>query len=160
MGKKRELISSEPEVIEALFDFEQLTLKKRENWRLKITVKKHLPEVFEAYGIRFVYDDTADLEDIEDLEKKILEAKDSDVLFEDEKKKDVARFTAQIKEANKALEDRRKKFEDIEGPCALQSIQYKEGNTVVVFGINADMVEPLNERRHQLGNYKVLLTRD
>ena len=162
--EKKELINlDEAATIESPFQFEQLAIKKNEGWRIKLTIKTRLPNVFNDYGIAFVYDDTADLAEIADLEKRLAEIEDDAQLFEDEKAKDVSSLKKQIASANEEMDKRREKYGEVEGHASVLSMKYKLGDTVVEFIIDRDCVDELAAKmmgHGSLGHYKVSLTRN
>lgn len=160
--KKKDLLNTDEPVltIETIFQFEELKLKKDTGWRLKMRLKTQLPEIFREYKLLFTYNDIPDLEEIEQLErrKQYLEGEES--LFPQERKKEMKDCDAQIVEIRNRISENGETYEDIEASVGIEQIKYEDTDTVAVFIVPSELVEPLNKHRHDWANYKVKLIRD
>lgn len=160
--KKKDLLNTDEPVltIESIFQFEELKLKKDTGWRLKMRLKTQLPEIFREYKLLFTYNDTPDLEEIEQLERRKDYLKDENSLFPQEKKKELKDCDAQIVEIRNRISENGETYPDFEAQVAIEAIKYEDTDTIAVFVVPSELVDPINTHRHDWANYKVKLIRE
>ncbi len=150
--KEGEVIASSPFVVE------QLVMKKDLWWRLKLTLKTSLPETFRNYSLRLSLNEEPYNVRIEDVRKQQEKVQDEEQLFGDAKKKQLKNFDERVKEIEKEMKEAKANAPEIEFEATVESLAYKDGDTVVILSVPSSCVQAINEHRVNLRHYKVDLS--
>lgn len=147
-------------VISSLFSFEQLQLNKGAGWTLKLSLKTSLPETLREYKLRLSLNELPFEKEIESLKQRQISIQNEPQLFEGNQKQAIRDINDQIRTVENDIKNAREIYEEIEFHSIINSVTYKDRDTVVVLSIPADTVEALNKHRNDFVNYKVELIRD
>lgn len=165
-SSKKELLNLDDLNITAssLFKFKKLFLNEDLKWSLQLVLRTTLPESFREYKFKFSLNTAPHKMRITDLERRREEIK-NDVqgdLFPSEgaRKTQLKNIDAEIDEVNDELASDLKSTPEIEFDGIIDKLEYKDGNTIIVFSVPANSVKELNDNRSIYKNYKLELIRD
>lgn len=145
---------------ESVFLLENITLKKDTIWRMKLTLKKLLPQSYREYFVRLSVNEAPFEMRIEDLKRKRLEVESENQLFGDQKKRQLSNIDDEIKEVEKELSDMVKSLPVIEFDATIEALAYKDSDTVLVLMIPSASIDELNTNRSQFSHYKIELIQE
>lgn len=159
---KKELLNSEDYSfsVASVFLLEEIKMKKDFIWRMKLTLKTTLPQLFREYHVRLSLNESPYEMRIKDLEKKRYEVETEAQLLPDVQKEQLRNIDNDIKEIEQELKDALRDTAVIEFEASIEQLAYKEGDTVVVFLVPATSIQELNENRRRFTDYKVELMRE
>lgn len=171
MTKLGELLPSAKEVlrrseeeptfqVDALFTFKKLEMDEDLTWRIKIVVKKMLPQTFREYDAIFSLNEIPYQTRIDDMEKRKVEIELEPTLFKDERIKQIRGCDMEIGDIGRELSDARRDTPSMEFKAIVEALAYKDGDTVLTMIVSSEMIEHFNENRTLLNNYKVELIRE
>ena len=131
-------------------DVEQLTLRGK-RWRATLKIGTILPRSYHQYDIKLDLDEEPYEKRIEEIRKTL-----ENGLFSGER---VSR--KQANESIKAIEDEmrqmRRDCERIDFRAVVETIAYKDSETVVVCRVPDDVIEPINRQKFRFEAYKIAL---
>jgi hypothetical protein len=141
------------EKIESSFSLDELKLKEA-LWTIKITVGRALDQIEGTYLVRFVLDLKPFEDTVEKMRKRVEESKaDQLSIDERENKQRMDDVAKDLKEAEKALKQAVKDFEDIEFVGVVTKMERKLGRTVLTLVVKAETVTQIDEHKHDLMPY-------
>lgn len=148
----------------ALFKFKKLFLSEDLRWSIHLVLKTTLPESFREYTFKFSLNEEPYQVRIDDLKKRKEEIK-ADVqgdLFPSEgaKKSQLKAIDSEIEDIVKELKDSLESTPEISFGGAIDKLEYKDGDTVIVFSVPASSVQDINNNRSILQHYKLELIRE
>ena len=144
----------------ALFVFKELKLKDDLAWRIKLVVKEQLPQTFREYSAAFSFDEGPYDTKVSDLEKRKEAIRVEDTLFPDQIEEQIRACDLSIGDIQRDMEKARKDVPTMEFDAIVEQLAYKDGDTVLVMIVSADVVAQLNTNRHILKHYKIELIRE
>lgn len=167
-GKKetKELLDLDANIVQsAIFVFKNLQLKDDLAWYLKLLLKTKLPQSFREYTVKFSLNEEPFETRISDLKRKQddVRADRQNDLFPTEgaKKTQIKNIDSEIKEVESELEELRANTPEFEFEAAIEKLEYKDGDTLVVLLIDSAFVSKINEVKGILDRYyKVELIRE
>ena len=166
MPRKTSLLNVDDANITAssLFKFKKLFLNEDLRWSLQLVLRTTLPESFREYKFKFSLNTAPHKMRIADLEKRKAEVK-ADAqgdLFPTEgaRKTQLKNIDVEIDEVNAELAEDLKSTPEIKFDGIIDKLEYKDGNTIIVFSVPANSVKELNDNRSIYKNYKLELIRE
>ena len=166
MPRKTSLLNVDDANITAssLFKFKKLFLNEDLRWSLQLVLRTTLPESFREYKFKFSLNTAPHKMRIADLEKRKADIK-ADAqgdLFPTEgaRKTQLKNIDVEIDEVNAELAEDLKSTPEIEFDGIIDKLEYKDGNTIIVFSVPANSVKELNDNRSIYKNYKLELIRE
>ena len=164
--KRKELlvIDDETVVATALFKFKKLFMDESLVWALQLELRTTLPQSYREYSFKFSLNEEPFIMRIKDLQKRQdeIRADAQGDLFPSEgaKKTQLKNIDAEIEEVRSELETLLEETPVIEFEGVINKLEYKNGNTIIVFSVPANSVKELNDNRSIYKNYKLELIRD
>ncbi len=151
-------IDAEKELtISAKFGLSSILLKDDHRWRMKLVVWKILPKAYHDYTIKFLVDEEPFEKRIKSVEDKIELVRKEGSLFPENDNREIRNLHGLITDINLELKKLKQQCDVIEFVSEIEEIKYKDGNTHVVMKIPDVVIEPLNQAKLLIGNYKVEL---
>lgn len=164
--KKPELLNVDDSnvVATALFKFKKLFMDETLVWALQVELRTTLPQSYREYDFKFSLNEDPYKMRIKDLEKRKedIKADAQGDLFPSEgaKKTQLKNIDAEIAEIEAELSQAQDETPVIEFAGVINKLEYKNGNTIVVFSVPASSVNELNTNRSIFANYKLELIRE
>ena len=163
----RELLPTPEEVenmptfaVSALFQFKELKLKDDLAWRIKLVVKKQLPQTFREYDASLSLNEIPYEIRIADMEKRKFAISEEPTLFAGEKEKQIRGCDLEIGDIERELEQARRDTPTMEFKAIIEQLTYTDGDTILVMIVSSEVVGQINSNRHILENYKLDLIRE
>ena len=166
MKSKKELLVVEDTnvVASAVFDFKKLQMDETLRWTLQLILKTTLPQSYREYTFKFGLNESPFKMRIQDLERKKEEVKadNQEDLFPSEgaKKTQLKNIDSEIVDIQAELEDALQDTPVIEFEGVINKLEYKNGQTIVVFTVPSGKVVELDNVRDIFENYKLDLIRE
>jgi len=149
---KEELIPS----IVAKFKLSEITMKEDGRWKIKMVVYKQLPKGDHDYSVKLEFDDEPFLKTIKQLEKDIADVEANPTLLQSIDNDKINRLNRRIDETQRDMLKNKKECPSIEFVAQTESIKWT-ADTSLVFKILDSVIQPLNEQRFRLSEYRVVL---
>lgn len=148
----------------SVFKFKKLFLNEDLKWSLQLVLRTTLPESFREYKFKFSLNTEPHEMRIKDLERRRDEIK-NDVqgdLFPSEgaRKTQLKNIDAEIEDVQEELATDLKNTPEIEFDGIIDKLEYKDGNTIIVFSVPATSIKELNDNRSIFKSYKLELIRE
>lgn len=165
-SKKKELLNLDDINVTAssVFKFKKLFLNEDLKWSLQLVLRTTLPESFREYTFKFSLNTEPHEMRIKDLERRMAEVKADKQgdLFPSEgaRKTQLKNIEAEIEEVQEELAEDLKSTPEIEFDGIIDKLEYKDGNTIIVFSVPATSIKELNDNRSIYKNYKLELIRE
>lgn len=167
MGKKSTSLLNLEDVnvtASSVFTFKKLFLTDALKWSLQLVLRTTLPESFREYKFKFSLNTEPHEMKIRDLERRKADIK-ADAqgdLFPTEgaRKTQFKNIDAEILDIQDELKEDLKNTPVIEFDGIIDKLEYKDGNTIIVFSVPATSIKELNDNRSIYKNYKLELIRD
>lgn len=136
--------------VEALFTFQQLTLKKAA-WTIKLAVHKAFDHVFKTYEVTFTLNRQPFEDSIKSRQGKLQSIEAEKSLFEDTYKANVKAAKEVLEEGKKNLRDAEKQYKDIVFNGLVEKVEHKAGGVVVLtMNVRSDDVMAIDQQRYAL----------
>ena len=164
--KKPELLNVDDSNVVAtvLFKFKKLFMDESLVWGLQAELRATLPQSYREYDFKFSLNEDPYKMRIKDLEKRKedIKADGQGDLFPSEgaKKTQLKNIDVEIAEIEEELAVAQEETPVIEFAGVINKLEYKNGNTIVVFSVPASSVNELNTNRSIFANYKLELIRE
>lgn len=164
-SKKTELLNVDDSVVAtALFKFGKLFMDNTLVWALQLELHTTLPQSYREYSFKFSLNEDPYNMKIKDLEKRKAEIKADKQgdLFPSEgaKKTQLGHIDESIIEVQDELKNALESTPVIEFDGVINKLEYKNGNTIIVFSVPASSVSELNDNRKIFSSYKLELIRE
>lgn len=137
--------------ITAKFSILEIKMKGDMRWKIKMLIHEILPKSYHDYSIKLEFDDRPLLKTIEQLEKDAS-------MFTSEDKKSLKEVDKKIAEAYKELKQLKSECTDIDFVTQSEEIKYKDGDTALLFKVLDIVIQPINEKKYRLSDYRAVLT--
>lgn len=152
-------------VATSIFDFKKLLLdSKTMEWTLTVLFRERLSHSYREYDFKFSLNDEPFNMKIKDLERRKEELKTNKQgdLFPEEGavKQQLKNIDRDIDEVRGELEQALNDIEVFEFAGVVQKLEYKHGDTLLVFSVPSDMVEKINRNKSVFNQYKIELIRE
>ena len=152
-------------VATSIFDFKKLLLdSKSMEWTLTVLFRERLSHSYREYDFKFSLNDEPFNMKISDFEKRREELKNNKQgdLFPEEGaiKQQLKNIERDIDEVKAELEQALNDIEVFEFAGVVQKLEYKHGDTLLVFSVPSDMVEKINRNKSVFNQYKIELIRE
>lgn len=169
MGKKttkkskKELLPTIEEVkemslaITAKFSIVEIKMKNDWRWKVKMLVHETLPKAYHDYAIKLEFDDRPFIKSIEQYEKEAKDVSDNPTLLPDVDRKSIRQLDEKIAQVKKDMNKLKAECTDIEFVTQSEEIKYKDGDTALLFKVLDTVIQPLNEKKYRLGDYRAVL---
>lgn len=160
---KKDLLPTIEEVAEmslaitAKFSIVEIKMKNDWRWKVKMLVHETLPKAYHDYAIKLEFDDAPFLKSIEQYEKEIKEVEENPTLLPDVDRKSIAKLDEKIANIKKEMKKLKDECTDIEFVTQSEEIKYKDGDTALLFKVLDTVIQPLNEKKYRLGDYRAVL---
>lgn len=159
--EKKDLLDTDTAIVAtAVFDLKKIEMKDDLAWRIKLELKTRLSQSFREYDVKFSINEEPFNVRIADLERKRSEVESESQLFDGNKKTQLKNIDDEIKEVENELKEMQENNPDIEFAGTIEELKYKDGNTIIVMLFPASSLAELNDKRRELGHYKVELIRE
>lgn len=161
-AEKKELIDTDSFSfsVASVFLLEEIKMKKDFIWRMKLTLKTVLPQLFREYHVRLSLNEAPYQMRIDDFKKKRYEVESEAQLLPAVQKEQLKNIDEEIAEIEQELAKALRDTPILEFEASIESLAYKDADTMVVFMIPASSVAELNDNRRVFSNYKVELMRE
>lgn len=143
--------------ITAKFSIVEIKMKNDWRWKVKMLVHETLPKAYHDYAIKLEFDDSPYLKSIAQYEKEITDAESNPTLLPDIDRKSIARLQEKIADVRKEMKKMEAECTDIEFVTQSEEIKYKDGDTALLFKVLDTVIQPLNEKKYRLGDYRAVL---
>lgn len=160
---KKDLLPSMEELAEislaiiAKFSIIEIKMKDDWRWKVKMLVHEILPKTHHDYSVKLEFDDRPYLKTIDQLEREIVELDRNPSLLPDVDKKSMKELDNKIAKAKKEMNDMRNNCPNIEFVVQTEEIKWKEGDTALLFKVLDSVIQPLNEQKFRLNEYRAVL---
>lgn len=160
---KKELLPSLEEIkeislaITAKFSIIEIKMKADWRWKVKMLVHETLPKAYHDYAIKLEFDDAPFLKTIAQYEKEIKEIENEPTLLPDMDRKSIAKLDEKIANTKKDMKKLQAECTDIKFVTQSEEIKYKDGDTALLFKVLDTVIQPLNEKKYRLGDYRAVL---
>lgn len=160
---KKDLLPSVEEVeemsmaITAKFSIVEIKMKNDWRWKVKMLVHQTLPKAYHDYAIKLEFDDAPFLKTIAQYEKEIKEIEENPTLLAEIDRKSIAKLDEKIANTKKDMKKLQSECADIEFVTQSEEIKYKDGDTALLFKVLDTVIQPLNEQKYRLGDYRAVL---
>lgn len=161
--KKGDLLPPVDELLEvslaitAKFSIVEIKMKNDWRWKVKMLVHETLPKAYHDYAIKLEFDDTPYLKSIAQYEKEIADAESNPTLLPEIDRKTISRLQEKIADVKKEMRKMEAECTDIEFVTQSEEIKYKDGDTALLFKVLDTVIQPLNEKKYRLGDYRAVL---
>lgn len=139
------------------FTIVEIKMKNDWRWKVKMLVHQTLPKSYHDYAIKLEFDDEPYLKSIAQYEKEIKDAESNPTLLPDVDRKSIMKLDEKIADTRKEMLKMKAECTDIEFVTQTEEIKYKDGDTALLFKVLDTVVEPLNEKKYRLGDYRAVL---
>ncbi len=159
--KAKELLdldNLDPLSVTAKFSISEIKMKNDWRWKIKMLVHAILPDTHHDYAIKLEFDDEPFLKTIGQYEKQIDDVTAHPTLLPSIDRKEINTITNNIKDTRAEMEKLRKECHTIEFVTQSEEIKYKDGDTSLLFKVLDSVIQPLNEQKYRLGDYRAVLT--
>jgi len=154
---KQELLDiTEKLTITAKFKLSEITMKEDGRWKIKMVVYKQLPKGDHDYSVRFEFDDEPFLKTIKQLEKDIAEVEANPTLLQSIDNDKINRLNHRIDDTQREMLKNKKECPTIEFVAQTEQIKWT-ADTSLVFKVLDSVIQPLNEQRFRISEYRVVL---
>lgn len=143
--------------IVAKFSIVEIKMKNDWRWKVKMLVHETLPKAYRDYAIKLEFDDRPFLKTIEQLEKEVKEISRNPSLLPDVDHKSMKQIDDKIASTKKEMYDLQRECPDIEFVTQSEEIKYKDGDTALLFKVLDSVIQPLNEKKFRLNDYRAVL---
>lgn len=143
--------------ITAKFSIVEIKMKNDWRWKVKMLVHSMLPETHRDYAIKLEFDDAPFLRSIEQFEKEIESIKSEPTLLPDVDRKSIKVLNEKIDSTRKEMKKLQDECTTIEFVTQTEEIKYQNNDTALLFKVLDTVVEPLNEKKYRLGDYRAVL---
>lgn len=163
---KKELLDVNEKIVSsAVLKFKELKLKNDLCWYLVLLLKVKLSQSFREYTLKFSLNEEPFKLRIKDLERKKedVKADKQSELFPSEgaKKTQLRNIDDEIEEVEKELKEQLSETPEFEFDATVEKLEYKDGDTQVMFLIDPSVVTQINDVKIMLDRYyKVELIRE
>lgn len=160
-AEKKELLDTDTAIVAtAVFDLKKIEMKDDLQWRIKLELKTKLSHSYREYDVKLSVNEEPFNVRIKDLERKASEVESEAQLFDGNKKTQLKNIDDEIKEVEQELKDMQSECPDIEFAGTIEELKYKDGNTIISMMFPASTLSELNDKRRELGHYKIELIRE
>lgn len=142
--------------ITAKFKLSEITMKEDGRWKIKMVVHKQLPKGDHDYSVKLEFDDEPFLKTIKQLEKDIAEVEANPTLLQSIDNDKINRLNRRIDETQREMLKNKKECPMIEFVAQTEQIKWT-ADTALVFKVLDSVIQPLNEQRFRLSEYRVVL---
>lgn len=144
--------------VRSKFFFREISAKSGERWRIKIGVRRLLPEALMSYQVTLALDEEPFMEEIEGIEKNIRNANANPELFDDAKSQARA-LQRELADANKKLKEARETYPPFEFTGTIEEVKFDRANGITFATLSVDDVDALKlaDMRHDMKSYKIEL---
>lgn len=158
---KKELLNVEEAldslIIKAKFSIVEIKMKNDWRWKIKMLVHETLPKSYHDYVIKLEFDDEPFLKSIAQYEKEIKDCESNPTLLPEVDRKSIRQLDEKIANTKKDMLKLKAECTDIEFVTQTEEIKYKDGDTSILFKVLDTVVQPLNEKKYRLGDYRAVL---
>lgn len=156
--KKPELLDESVSLaIVAKFSIVEIKMKNDWRWKVKMLVHEILPKTHHDYAVKLEFDDRPYLKTIEQLEKEAADLAHNPTLLPDVDKRSMKELDKRISKAREDMENMRRACSDIEFVVQTEEIKWKDGDTALLFKVLDTVIQPLNEQKFRLTEYRAVL---
>ncbi len=141
----------------AKFSIVEIKMKNDWRWKVKMLVHEILPKTHHDYAIKLEFDDEPYLHTIEQLQDEIAELKQKPTLLPDIDRKSTKDLQARIDKTQKEMDDMSALCPDIDFVTQTEEIKFIDGDTALLFKVLDSVVQPLNEQKFRLNQYRAVL---
>ncbi len=143
--------------ITAKFSIVEIKMKADWRWKVKMLVHETLPKAYHDYAIKLEFDDAPYLKSIAQYEKEIKEHESNPTLLPEIDRKSIMKLDEKIADTRKEMKKMKEECTDIEFVTQSEEIKYKDGDTALLFKVLDTVIQPLNEKKYRLGDYRAVL---
>lgn len=143
--------------IVAKFSIVEIKMKNDWRWKVKMLVHETLPKSYHDYAIKLEFDDEPYLKTIAQYEKEAKDCAENPTLLPDMDKRSLKQIDEKIANTRKEMAKMRAECIDIEFVTQTEEIKYKDGDTALVFKVLDTVVQPLNDKKFRLNDYRAVL---
>ena len=159
---KKELLSKEDIenvslAIIAKFSIVEIKMKNDWRWKVKMLVHEILPKTHHDYSIKLEFDDRPYLQTIEQLEKEASDLGRNPTLLPDVDSKSLRQIDERIESTRNEMKKLREDCSTIEFVTQTEEIKYKDGDTALIFKVLDNVIQPLNEQKFRLSEYRAVM---
>jgi len=156
--ESKELLDTDVSLaIVAKFSIIEIKMKNDWRWKIKMLVHEILPKTHHDYAVKLEFDDRPYLKTIEQLEKEASDLGSHPTLLPDVDKRSMKELDQRIKKAKEDMDNMRRACSDIEFVVQTEEIKWKDGDTALVFKVLDTVIQPLNEQKFRLTEYRAVL---
>jgi hypothetical protein len=143
--------------IVAKFSIVEIRMKNDWRWKVKMLVHEILPKTHHDYRVKLEFDDEPYLKTIAQLEDDAAKLARDKSLFPDVDKRSIKEIDDRIQNEKKQMEKMRSECPNIEFVTQTEEIKYKDGDTALIFKVLDTVIQPLNEQKYRLSEYRAVL---
>ena len=143
--------------IKAKFNILSLALDKSLRWRFELDVQKILPKSYHDYSVTLVFDEEPFEKQIAEIEQRVNDIESDNQLFIEQQKKDINFHKDRIESVMEERDKKKKECPTIETFGQVESVKYRNGNTVIKIVIPDDVIQQINERKMYTSFYRLEL---
>lgn len=157
--EKKELLNTDDVSLAIIAKFSIVEIKMRNDWRWKVKMHVHqiLPKTHHDYAIKLEFDDRPYLKTIEQLEREIKDVEVTPSLLPDIDARSIREIDKRISDTKKEMAEKKAECPTIEFVTQTEEMKYKDGDTSLLFKVLDTVIEPLNEQKHRLNDYRAVL---
>lgn len=143
--------------ITAKFSVVEIKMKNDWRWKVKLLVHSILPRAYHDYNIKLEFDEAPYQKTIDQLEKEAADLGRNPTLLPDVDKRSMRDLDKRIADARKEMNQMRELCPTIEFTPQTEEIKYSDGDTVLLFKVLDSVIQPLNEQKYRLNEYRAIL---
>lgn len=143
--------------ITARFSIIEISMKNDWRWKVKMSIHEILPKTHHDYKVKLEFDDRPFLKTIESLDKDIAELAYNPSLLPSVDAKSLNELEMKKDKVKIEMETLKKDCPTIDFVTQTEEIKYKDGDTSLLFRVIDSVIQPLNEQKHRLNNYRAVL---
>lgn len=143
--------------IVAKFSIVEIKMKDDWRWKVKMLVHEILPKTHHDYAVKLEFDETPYQQTIKQLQRDLEDIDNKPTLLPDMDKKARKELEQRLKKANEDMERMRHDCVDIEFVAQSEEIKWKDGDTALLFRVLDTVIQPLNEQKFRLTEYRAVL---
>lgn len=132
-------------------------MKNDWRWKVKMIVHETLPKLYRDYAVKLEFDDKPFLKSIEQYEKEIRTIEDEPSLLPDIDRKSIKNINEKIAKVKTEMKKIQSQCTDIEFVTQTEEIKYPNSDTALVFKVLDTVIQPLNEKKYRLNDYRAVL---
>jgi hypothetical protein len=141
----------------AKFSIVEIKMKNDWRWKIKMLVHEILPRTHHDYAVKLEFDDAPYLKTIEQLKNEAEELRTTPTLLPDIDARSLKDLDRRIVKAEQDMANMQRACTDIEFVGQTEEIKWKDGDTALLFKVLDTVIQPLNEQKFRLTEYRAIL---